>query len=130
MNTTVRNDGSLFPADDRPISRVRVGMTVRDASGQDLGTVERVEIGDPDAATTQGNAPAHHDIVTDFAAAAFGGDAEVAEPKRSQLLRYGFIRIDGPGLTDTDRFVRSDKIENVAGNTVTLSVTKDQLPAE
>ncbi len=130
MKTTARNNDSLFAADDRPIVQVRAGMTVRDARGQDLGTVERVEIGNPDAATTRGNASAHHDIITDVISAALGGDADVPEPKRSQLLRYGFIRIDGPGLTDTDRFVRSDHIANVSGNTVTLSVTKEQLLTE
>jgi hypothetical protein len=130
MQSTTRNNDSLFSPDDRPISYVRVGMTVRDASGHDLGTVEQVEIGDPDAVTTQGNAPVHHDIVTDVVTAALGGEAEVPEPKRSQLLRYGFIRIDGQGLTDTDRFVRSDHIKEVSGNVVTLSVTREQLLSE
>lgn len=130
MKTTARNNDSFFPADDRPISWVREGMTVQDASGQHLGTVERVEIGNANAVTAQGNASAHDDIVTDVISAALGGDAEVPEPKRSQLLRLGFIRIDGSGLMDADRFVRSDHIENVSGNTVKLSVTKEQLLAE
>jgi hypothetical protein len=62
----------------------------------------------------------------------FGDEREpdVPGPLRAQLLRYGFVKVDGPGLTDTDRYVRSDRIASVSGDTVTLSVSKDRLAEE
>jgi hypothetical protein len=124
------NDTSMFPTDTRLITEVRQGMMVRDVTGQELGTVEQVKIGDPEAATARGTYSPPDDLVTDALAAMFGGGTDVPQPKRSQLLRYGFIKIDGPGLSDTDRFVRSDKIKDVSGDTVTLAVSKDQLMLE
>lgn len=128
-NTTHDSD-QLFQMDGGIVSMVREGMTVHDAMGNNLGTVERVKMGDPEAATTRGSiAPQAGGFVVEALNAMFG-DIDVPEPKRSQLLRYGFIRIDGSGLTDTDSFVRGDKIRQVVGNTVLLSVTKEQLLKE
>ncbi len=113
-NTTQHGD-HLFQMDGGVVAMVREGMTVRDAAGAGLGTVERVKMGDPEAITTDGNvAPQSGGFVADVLTAMFG-DIDVPEPKRSQLLRYGFIRVDGAGLTDTDRFVRGDKIQQVQG---------------
>ncbi len=39
-------------------------------------------------------------------------------------------KVDGPGFTDTDRYVRADVIRAVSDDTVILSVRKDQLPKE
>ena len=107
---------------------VREGMKVVDLTGETVGTVEYLRMGDPEAATTAGNDFKDPGLLGHLALA-FGDEREpdVPEPKRSQLQRYGFIKIDGPGWTDTDRYVRSDRIESVSGETVTLSVSKDQL---
>ena len=129
-DNTTRTTDHLFEQNDGLVARVREGMTVRDAAGNDLGKVEQVKMGDADATTTRGSGvPDSGGFVTDILTAALG-DIEVPEPKRSQLLRYGFIRVDGSGLTDTDRFVRGDKIKQVDGDTVTLAVTKDELLTE
>lgn len=128
-NTTRQND-HLFQMDGDLVAMVREGMQVEDARGHRLGTVERVKMGDPEAATARGaTGPVGHNIVTDVLVAVFG-DVDVPEPKRSQLLRYGFIRVDGSGLTDADRFVRADKIKQVRNDTVTLAVSKEQLLEE
>jgi hypothetical protein len=128
-DNTTRNEEHLFHDAAGPITNVREGMTVRDVTGQELGTVEYVKMGNPDAATAGGNTYQSNDLI-EAAMAAFGTGSEVPEPERRQLLRYGFIRIDGPSLSDTDRFVRSDKIKEVSGETVTLAVSKDQLVSE
>jgi uncharacterized protein YrrD len=49
---------------------------------------------------------------------------------RDQLIRDGFVKIDGPGLFHTNRYVRSDHIASVKDDTVTLSVRKDELSQE
>lgn len=128
-NTTQHGD-QLFAMDADLIAMVREGMTVQDVTGEELGTVERVKMGDPDAATTRGSANQRDAPIVDIVASAFGAGDDVPEPKRSQLLRYGFIRIDGAGLLDADRFIRADKIKHVAGDTVTLAVSKQQLLTE
>ncbi len=126
---TIGNDAPLFDDEGGLLGRVRVGMAVRDAADQELGTVEFVKMGDPVAVTTRGNDQAPGNLVAAVAQAIFGG-VELPEAKRDQLLRYGFVRIDGSGLTDTDRFVRGDRIKAVSSDTVTLSLTRDQLPIE
>lgn len=128
-NTTQHGD-QLFAMDADLIAMVQEGMTVRDATGEELGTVERVKMGNPDTATTRGSTNQRDTPLVDIVASAFGAGDDVPEPKRSQLLRYGFIRIDGAGLMDSDRFVRADKIKQVAGDTVMLAVSKDQLLTE
>ncbi|HEV8638405.1 MAG TPA: hypothetical protein VG370_29680, partial [Chloroflexota bacterium] len=47
-------------------------------------------------------------------------DSEVAQPIRADLLRVGFVKVDGPNLFDTDRYVRADVIEAVEGDTVRI----------
>jgi hypothetical protein len=129
-NNTPRNEDQIFHDEAGPLARVCEGMPVVDAIGQEIGTVEYVKMGNPDTATARGSTQVSTDPVTEIAAAVFGGEADVPEPKRSQLLRYGFIRIDGSGLSDTDRFVRSDKIRDVVDDTVRLTISRDQLVAE
>ena len=113
------------------IGTITEGMTVLDADGQQVGTVEYVGMGDPSADTTRGNMP-QVGMLEAVADSLTGGQPEpdVAAPLRDQLLRYGFVKVDGPGLFHTNRYVRSDHIASVTGNTVTLTVRKDDLPRE
>jgi hypothetical protein len=124
--------GSTPTGSSRLIEHVYDGMKVVDAAGEKVGEVEYVQMGDPEAATTQGNEPADGGFLGDVARAVGGDEREpdVPEPKRSQLLRMGFIKVDGPGLLETDRYVRADRIARVADDTVTLTVTKERLPEE
>ena len=132
------------------IGMVRDKMKVVDANGEDLGKVEYIKLGDPQAATTAGQglgagtgtgagvlgaAGSGTNAVSDGAATPLlGGDSylgdlepNVDEPLRSELLRSGFIKIDGKGWIDTDRYVPADQIASVANDTVMLSVTKERL---
>ena len=114
-----------------PIGMVREKMKVVDANGDELGKVDYVHLGDPQAATTAGQTMdvTGNSLVED-AAMAFGGGVEpsVDEPLRSQLLRTGFVKIDGKGWFGSDRYVPADQIASVSGDTVTLSATKETLP--
>jgi hypothetical protein len=114
------------------IELVHEGMTVVDASGDKIGDVEYVQMGDPAAATTEGNDLDEPGLLGNVAEVFVGDEREpdVQEPLRSQLQRIGFVKVDGPGLTDTDRHVRADLVASVAGDTVTLTVSKGQLPRE
>lgn len=133
-----------------PIAMVREGMTVRDASGEEIGSVDRVQMGDPTAATTQGQdagddggvlaAPvgaaggggsglgaAGGGIAAPVTTFGVGGDLDLPEAFGADLQRVGFIKIDGKGWFDRDRYAAADEIADVSGDTVRLGVGKDAL---
>jgi hypothetical protein len=118
----------------RSMERITEGMTVVDLAGEKVGKVEYVQFGDPQAVTTEGNELDRPGggFIGEAAMSVFGDEREpdVDEPLRTQLQRYGFIKVDGPGLFAKDRYVRSDLIGNVSDDVVTLKVSKDQLPRE
>ena len=115
-----------------PIAMVQDHMKVVDANGEDLGKVEYIKLGDPQTATTSGQemgVGGAVDALGDVGDVLLGEDTEpdVEEPLRSQLLRTGFVKIDGKGWFGTDRYVPADQIASVTDDTVRLSVTKDQM---
>jgi hypothetical protein len=106
-------------------------MHVRDASGQDVGEVEMVQMGDTQAFTTEGNDD-QRPTALEYVAESLGGEREpdVPEPIRSRLVRSGYIKVDGPGLLAADRYVPSEYVGEVTEDTVRLSVRKDDLIRE
>jgi len=114
------------------LERVQEGMRVVDASGEDVGKVQYVQMGDPEAATTAGNDRPRTDLLGAVGEAILPDEAEpdVPEPVRSNLRRTGYLKIDGHGLIDTDRYVPSDRVGDVSGDVVRLTVRKDQLAKE
>jgi hypothetical protein len=125
--SNMREDGTYLGL---PIEQVSEGMRVVDRDGKGVGKVEYVEMGDPQAVTTEGNATKEAGGLIGAAARAFDPDVtepKVPEPKRSQLMRTGFIKIDGPGILDKDRYASGEWVAGVSETTVTLSVPRDQL---
>lgn len=128
-----RTDGEIFedPPSTELLEHVREGMTVVDANGDDIGKVDEVRMGDPQAATVEGQAMGQADTIVDDAAAAFGArkdGPDVPDPFRSELMRDGYVRVDGKGWIDTDRYLRAADIADVEGDTVRLRVAKEALP--
>jgi hypothetical protein len=116
-----------------PIELVREGMAVVDAAGQPVGTVDVISMGDPEAATDRGSELQPRGDILSAAARALGDartEPDVAEPLRSRLIRHGFLKVDGPDLLDTDRYVGADQIASVVGDAVTLRVRRGELPVE
>lgn len=114
-----------------PIEQVREGMRVIDAAGEELGTVEVVKMGDPQAATVGADAPGDGGLFEDVANVfGFGGEPPLPAALQARLMRLGFIKVDGQGLTDRDRYVRADKIAGVSSETVRLSVRRDDMAEE
>lgn len=126
-----RDDDTLF--NTSPIEQVREGMTVVDAAGEKLGTVEYVQMGDPDAATTRGTEQTSlgqqlpKSVISGATEPFFNDEPELPEPLRRQLIHSGFIKVDRPGFGGKDRYFRSDAIQEVVNDTVRLKVHKDQL---
>ena len=115
---------------NRAIEKVQNGMMVVDAVGKEVGRVEWVEMGDPEAATVPNDALP--DVFRSAAAAAgdHAGEPQLPEPIRTRFRQHGFVKVDGPGLMDTDRYVRADWIANVSDDRVNLTHGWDALPRE
>jgi hypothetical protein len=114
-----------------PLGRIREGMHVVDEAGNDVGRVEYVQMGDEGATTTAGNEERSRGPLG-VVAEAVGGEREpdVPEPLRSRLVRSGYIKVDGPNLLDTDRYVSSEHVREVSGDRVRLDIRKDEMAPE
>jgi hypothetical protein len=125
----MQNTASGF--DNNPLVAVHEGMHVLDAAGDEVGKVQLVQMGDPGTATVS-DTDKSPDIIGVVGDALFPNEREpdVPEPLRSRLRRTGYIKIDGPDLMDTDRYVASDRVRDVSEDRVRLSVRKDQLARE
>jgi hypothetical protein len=106
-----------------PISQITIGDRVVDSTGKEVGKVKFVKMGDPNAATDQGQEDDRPGVWT------FGGGSfdmgNIPEQARHQLLRVGFIHIDVSWKGD--RFAGSGQIARVEENTVYLSVPEANL---
>lgn len=137
------------------LTNVQEGMTVVDSTGEEIGDVRILRSGDTSSATvddagdtggggglmpipvgigtggssgTGSGAGAGVGIAGLFGSAAGGGgEPNVPEPARSELTRVGFIKIDSKGFFASDRYASAEQISRVEGNTVYLSVAKDDL---
>lgn len=125
MSTDNTVDGEMYSdtVEGGPISNVMIGDTVVDSTSKEVGTVKFVKMGDPNAATDEGQ----EDIDPGFFG--IGGDSydlgSLPEQARHQLMRVGFIHID-VSLAD-DRFAGAGQIARVENNTVYLSVPEANL---
>ncbi|MDQ3655928.1 MAG: hypothetical protein M3457_12720 [Chloroflexota bacterium] len=122
---------TLFSNTDMgPIGDVREGMHVIDAAGEEIGTVDLVQMGNPEAATLGDDTRTEGGGLFLNVAKAFGFENEPDVPAglRDRLLRLGYIKVNASGLTD--RYVIADQIAGVSGDTVRLSLAEDQMIAE
>jgi len=134
--------------ENEPIGRVQNGMKVVDSTGDDIGKVSFVKMGDPQAVTDAGEysesgvmgaTPAAYESAGAVEGGTAGGPAlgavwggenfpDVPPTIAARLLREGYIKINGPFLIGKDRYAPAWTIDRVEGDTVYLSVPKDDLP--
>lgn len=126
------NSDSLSGAAGKgPIEQIREGMHVVDSAGEDVGTVSVVQMGDPEAATVEGEESGGEGFLGGVANAfGFEDEPDLPPTLQARLMRFGFIKVDGKGLFAADRYVRADRIDGVSGDTVRLSVSKDRISEE
>jgi hypothetical protein len=96
-----------------PIEKVHEGMKVVDVNGDEVGRVEFVKLGDPQAISIQGEDP---DLMPD-----------VPSPFAARLLLTGYLKVDRKGIFARDAYVSATEIDRVEDNTVHLNVSKDML---
>ena len=110
------------------IASVQEGMRVVDTTGEEVGKVAYVKMSDPEAVTTQGNEPTATGLTERFADVVEpGGEPDMPEPLRTNLLRTGFIKIKGHGLFARDHYVSVERVRDVSADEVRLDVAKDRL---
>ena len=129
--TESSGDFDVFASGMNPLEGVHEGMRVIDSAGEEIGDVEIVKMGDPDAATVGADENRDGGLFQGFAEA-FGWDAEpdIPAPLAARLMRTGFIKIDAKGLFAGSRYVAADKVANVSTDTVTLTIRKDHMAEE
>lgn len=124
MSTDNTPEGEMYSdtVEGGPISQVEIGDRVVDAAGTEVGKVKFVKMGDPNAATAQGQAGGEPPILW------FGdtyGLGDLPPQAQHQLMRVGFILIDIS--LARDKFAGAGMIDRVENNTVYLTVTEDHL---
>jgi hypothetical protein len=119
---------SIPGTDPGPIGKVHEKMTVVDDAGERVGTVKDIKMGDPEAATEEGQHVGAPSNWADRIAEAFGAaDPAVPAPEAARLLRTGYVRIDTAGLFAGDTYASADQIAHVEGDLVELNVSKEAL---
>ena len=118
--------------DTTAMARVQEGMHVVDAAGEDVGKVEYLQMGDPQAVTTEGNEHRPVDLVGEVVERALPEETEpdVPDPLRTELQRTGYLKIGGHGIGGKARYVSSEHVSQVSDDTVRLSVRKGDLAKE
>jgi hypothetical protein len=105
------------------LKQVRTGMDVFDATGQHVGTIKSVKMGDPEAVTAEGQTPGERHSLIKALANAFSGSEAMPDERRERLLRLGYIEVDGKGFGG-DFYEAADAVERVSGNAVHLKADR------
>ncbi|WP_212990844.1 hypothetical protein [Actinoplanes auranticolor] len=114
---------------DRPMAQIRAGMRVVDQSGDDVGTVKLVRMGDPQAVTTEGQGGGGG-LAETLAGVIGGTEPDVPAQFAAQLLRSGYLKIDCSGVLAGDAYVPADEVATVRDDIVHLSSDSDSLIQE
>jgi hypothetical protein len=121
----------IASAGTEPIEQVREDMKVVDQSGAEIGRVDLVKLGDPQAVTTDGQETESDGGLVGAVHQAVGrSEPDVPEPLATRLVRQGFVKVDGKGLLERDFYLAADQIARVEGDRVHLSVGQDALITE
>ncbi len=125
MSTDNTPEGRMYSdtVEGGPISQVMIGDTVVDSTGKEVGRVKFVKMGDPNAATTEGQEDDDRGFL------GLGDDSyemgDLPEQAQNQLMRVGFIHLD-VSLAN-DRYAGAGQIARVENNTVHLTVPEANL---
>lgn len=119
------------------LKQVHEGMKVYDREGREIGTVERIYLGDqsevedrlgtgPATPSTPGPVPGEGTWVNAIGEG-LSDDDDIPEVIRARLLTSGFFEVDTSGIFSSDRYVMPEQIASVDRDRVQLSVREDEL---
>ncbi len=115
------------PDTNKLLQQITEGMSVVDASGEDVGKVTFVHFTDPGAATNDPAGDPSDGTFLEDLAQAFTGAAGPDEEVQQRLLKQGFVKIDAKGVIDDEKYVTSRQVAGVSGDVVRLSISKDAM---
>lgn len=102
------------------IESVREGMHVVDASGDRVGKVSAVSVGDPDAATTEGQnfGGSSVPLIDEFRSAL--GARDLPDEQAEKLMRLGYVHVHRTFREDL--FATPEDLDRVEDDTLYLAV--------
>ncbi|WP_434742470.1 hypothetical protein [Micromonospora sp. SH-82] len=114
-----------------PLSRVTTGMWVVDSTGTEIGTVDLVQRGDPNAVTVQGTPNADPGSSLDeLIESTAVEEPDVPADLAARLLHSGYLKVATELVPTGAVYVLADRIDAVAEGRVRLTVPAADLPAE
>ncbi|WP_428962584.1 hypothetical protein [Micromonospora fluostatini] len=113
------------------ISRVTTGMRVVDSTGADVGTVDLVQRGDPNAVTVQGTPNADPGSSLDeLIESTAVEEPDVPADLAARLLHSGYLKVSTELVPTGAVYVLADRIAAVADGELRLTVPAADLPSE
>ncbi|MFG2061608.1 hypothetical protein ACGFIK_09295 [Micromonospora sp. NPDC048871] len=112
------------------VSRVTTGMRVVDVAGRDVGTVDLVQRGDPNAVTVQAPTADPGGSLDELIESASTEEPDVPADLAARLLRTGYLKVSTDLVPTGAVYVLADQIASVTDREVLLSALTADLPAE
>ncbi|GGM20543.1 MULTISPECIES: hypothetical protein [Micromonospora] len=113
------------------ISRVTTGMRVIDSTGTEIGTVDLVQRGDPNAVTVQGTPNADPGSSLDeLIESTTVEEPDVPADLAARLLHSGYLKVSTDLVPTGAVYVLADRIATVTADGVRLAVPAADLPPE
>ncbi|GIJ34075.1 hypothetical protein Vse01_32230 [Micromonospora sediminimaris] len=112
------------------LSRVTTGMRVVDSAGVDVGTVDLVQRGDPNAVTVQAPTTDPGSSLDELIESATVEEPDVPADLAARLLRTGYLKVSTDLVPTGAVYVLADQISTVTPTEVTLNTPAATLPPE
>ncbi|MEH0820898.1 MULTISPECIES: hypothetical protein [unclassified Micromonospora] len=112
------------------ISRVTTGMRVIDTLGVEVGTVDLVQRGDPNAVTVQAPTADPGGSLNELIESAAVEEPDVPADLAARLLRTGYLKVSTELARTGAVYVLADQIAAVTDGQVRLGVGVADLPPE
>ncbi|MET8249818.1 hypothetical protein [Micromonospora sp. NPDC005197] len=111
------------------ISRITTGMSVIDSAGTEVGTVDLVQRGDPNAVTVQTPTADPGSSLDELIEATAVDEPDVPADLAARLLHTGYLKVSTDSAVGAV-YVPADRIAAVAQGRVRLTVGVADLPPE
>ncbi|PZF93490.1 hypothetical protein [Micromonospora deserti] len=115
---------------EQTISRVTTGMRVIDAVGTEVGTVDLVQRGDPNAVTVQAPTADPGSSLDELIESTAVEEPDVPADLAARLLHDGYLKVSTDLVRTGAVYVLADQITAVADDRVRLAVPVGDLPTE
>ncbi|MDG4795232.1 hypothetical protein [Micromonospora sp. WMMD1082] len=112
------------------VSRVTTGMRVVDSAGIEVGTVDLVQRGDPNAVTVQAPTTDPGSSLDELIESATVEEPDVPADLAARLLRTGYLKVSTDLVPTGAVYVLADQIATVSDATVHLNTLTTTLPPE